>query len=188
MHSDDKPKSPEDIDKFVCAEIPDPKVNPKLHELVTGKMVHGPCHGFNALSPCMMNPDKKCEKDFPKNYQQHTTTSEQGFTTYRRRSKDQGGHTTTKKVKGQEVILGNSWVVPYNPMLLLKYKAHINVEVVTTTNSVKYLFKYCLKGGDSISMKIKDGNKKSDESKKQKNEVDEYETGRYYDCTQSTHR
>ena len=171
------------MDRFVCAEIPDIKKCPKLHELVTGKMIHGPCHGYNPMSPCLMNPKKKCEKDFPKSYQDHTTVNENGYTTYRRR-KD--GHTTTKKVKGEDQILHNRWVVPYNPMLLLKYKCHINVEVCTTTNSIKYLFKYVLKGGDKISLVVKD--KDEDQPKQQRNEIHEYETGRYYDSTQSTQR
>ena len=115
-----------------------------------------------------MNPKKKCEKNFPKAYLEHTTTNENGYTTYRRRSFEQGGFTTTKKVKGEEKILHNRWVVPYNPLLLLKFKCHINVEVCTTTNSIKYLFQYVLKGGDKISLVVKD--KDEDPKKQQRND------------------
>ena len=182
MKSEDKPKNPADIDHFVSAEIPDPIKNPELHKLVTNKMIHGPCHFFNAWSPCLLNPKKKCEKDFPKAFQEHTTSSEQGFITYRRRQK---GHTTTKKVKGEDKILDNRWVVPYNPLLLQKYKCHLNVEVCASTNSIKYLFKYVLKGGDKISLIVKE---KDDQTKKARNEIEDYETGRYYDSTQSCQR
>ena len=182
LHPEDKPRTPEDIDKIVCAEMPDEEVNPLLHKLVKDKMIHGPCEGFNAFSPCCLNPNKTCEKGYPKSFQDKTSTSETGHTTYRRRSPTQGGHLTQKTIKdGQKVMLGNRWVVPYNPYLLLKYKTHINVEVCTTTASVKYLFKYVLKGQDKISLELVDENG-------QKNEVKAYEQGRYFDSTMSCHR
>ena len=185
VHPDDKPRSPEDIDKVTCAEIPDEKTNPLLHKLVKEKMMHGPCHGFNPLSPCLLNPSKKCEKKFPKPYTEKTTTEENGRTVYRRRHFNDGGHLASKKVGGKKQLLGNNWVVPYNPYLLLKYKCHINVEVCTTTSSVKYIFKYVLKGSDKISFDIKNS-KESDEI--EKNEVKFFEHGRYIESTQSCHR
>ena len=33
-----------------------------------------------------------------------------------------------KKIKGEEVFVDNSMVVPYNPTLLKRYNCHINVE------------------------------------------------------------
>ena len=42
----------------------------------------------------------------------------------------------------------NSWVVPYNPYLSLRYKAHINVEFCSSPKAVKYLCKYTHKGND----------------------------------------
>ena len=55
----DAPRTPEQIDNIVSAEIPDPKSNDpaqqKLHELVKKYMVHGPC---DITSPCHQN-DKK---------------------------------------------------------------------------------------------------------------------------------
>lgn len=45
---------------------------------------------------------------------------------YRRR---QDGRTVLKSVRGRGTVeLDNRWVVPYNPALLRKYGAHINVE------------------------------------------------------------
>lgn len=52
------------------------------------------------------------------------------------------------------VKLYNDMVVPYNPSLLLKYDAHLNVEVVSTIHSVKYLFKYVYKGHDKAMMRL----------------------------------
>ena len=69
---------------------------------------------------------------------------------YRRRSPKDGGRTVIKRVKGEDAIVDNSFVVPYNPFLSLHYKAHINVEVVYSVQAVKYLYKYITKGHDRI--------------------------------------
>jgi hypothetical protein len=59
--------------------------------------------------------------------------------------------------------MDNSWVVPYNPFLLLKYNAHINVELCSTVKSVKYLYKYIYKGYDCANLEINVG--KEDKNK-----------------------
>ena len=45
-------------------------------------------------------------------------------------------------------------VVPYNPGLCMKYNAHINVEIVTSIKSVKYLYKYSYKGHDRATLEV----------------------------------
>ena len=44
----------------------------------------------------------------------------------------------------------NSWVVPYNAFLLQKCNAHINIEVCSSISSVKYMYRYVLKGHDKV--------------------------------------
>ncbi|XP_026450614.1 uncharacterized protein LOC113350698 [Papaver somniferum] len=51
-------------------------------------------------------------------------------------------------------IADNRFVVPYNPWLLQKYDCHINVEVCSTIQSVKHLYKYVYKGPDCISFRV----------------------------------
>ena len=149
-----KPESkimrPEQVDKVICAEIP--ILNNKLYALVERHMIHGPCGKRGPHSPCM-KPDKKrvgsnvCSKHYPKKYNYETTCPNNGYPNYRRRD---NGITVQR---GQQT-LGNEWVVPYNPYLLLKFEAHINVEVVTSLMSVKYLYKYILKGHDTATLHI----------------------------------
>lgn len=53
-------------DKFVCAELPDPELQPTLYQIVGKHMIHGPCGILNRSSPCMK--DGACSKEFPKRY------------------------------------------------------------------------------------------------------------------------
>ena len=56
---------------------------------------------------------------------------------------------------GKYKDIDNSWVVPYNPYLLLKYNTHINLEVCTSVSAYKYIFKYVMKGGDKAEIKLR---------------------------------
>ncbi|KAK2648688.1 hypothetical protein Ddye_016177 [Dipteronia dyeriana] len=85
----------------------------------------------------------KCSKRFPKKFSTRTKIDEEDFLHYRR-----GYDGRTIKKKSTE--LDNHCIVPYNPKLLLKYQAHINVEYTCQTNAIKYLFKYIHKGNDRV--------------------------------------
>ena len=63
----DKPRSPDDYDQFVRAELPDVEKEPELYKAVVEHMLHGPC-GADYDSPCMVNG--KCTKGFPKAFQE----------------------------------------------------------------------------------------------------------------------
>ena len=66
-----------------------------------------------------------------------------------------GGHTAEVWVSAikQTVKLDNGWVVPYNPILLLKFQCHVNVEIVGSVGAVKYLYKYITKGIPHVMVK-----------------------------------
>ncbi|XP_066310854.1 uncharacterized protein [Miscanthus floridulus] len=127
------------IDKYVSAEVPDPRNDPLGYALVAEHMIHGPCGKTNPRCPCMKN--NKCSKHFPKPYQPATTVSSIGFAVYKRPENNlfvcKGG-----------LQMDDRWVVPYNMFLLTKYQAHINVEWCNKTTFIKYLFKYVTKGAD----------------------------------------
>ena len=151
LANDDRVQSPNEVDKLVIAELPpdpnDPTISElqrenrqKLQDLVSRQMVHGPCG-----SQCLK--DGKCSKGFPKQFQRETTINpETNYAVYRRRKPIDGGRSINIQRGGQDRVIDNSWIVPYNPYLLLKYDCHINVESCTSTKVAKYLYKYVTKG------------------------------------------
>jgi len=113
-------------------------------------MIHGPCATLNPNSPCMV--DNSCSKKFPKEYSEEIVyISDGGYPMYCRPNNG-----VVARVRNQEI--SNEFVVPYNPYLLAKYDAHINVEVCSTVKSVQYLYKYVYKEHDSATMVEWNGN------------------------------
>ena len=142
FQEEDRIQTPQHIDSIISAEIPDPDIYPELHQLVCAKMMHGPCGTDNPNNVCM---DKgQCTKSFPKPFQAETAMTD-SYPTYKR--PDNG---RTVVIKG--ATLDNRWVVPYNPYLLSKYGAHINVEAVSSIGCLKYMHKYVHKGHDSAEV------------------------------------
>lgn len=167
---------PQQIDQIISTEIPDPNLDPELHRLVIGNMIHGHCSTHNPSAPCMKNG--RCDKNFPKNLIKDTLTNEKGYPLYRRRSPDDGGFVAkiTIRSKGQ-VTIDNSWVVPYCPLLLKMYKSHINVESCNSVSAIKYIMKYIMKGSDNamFGLQMTGNNVNIDNS----NEVKIYQSGGY---------
>ncbi|CAN0922382.1 hypothetical protein LINGRAHAP2_LOCUS33036 [Linum grandiflorum] len=127
------------VDKIISSELPDPLIDPVGYDAVTKFMIHGPCGDARPSSPCMKN--SRCSKFFPKQFASETTFDANGYVTYRRRQ-------TSITVEKSGTTLDNRYVVPYNRDLLVKYQAHINVEICHKGQLIKYLFKYITKGPD----------------------------------------
>lgn len=137
------------IDNYICAEIPDQTADPELYEAVKNFMIHGPCgKNFNTKSPCL-GEDGKCTKYFPVEFNERTYVQENGYYKYMRRN------TGAFIQKGAHKV-DNGFVVPYNIYLLLRYNAHINIEFCNQSQAIKYLFKYISKGSDRICVGIND--------------------------------
>ncbi|KAH7666932.1 DNA helicase protein [Dioscorea alata] len=126
-----------EIDNIVSAELPDKRSDPIGYDAVSSFMLHGPCGLANSQAPCMENG--KCKKFYPKAFRNSTTIDEDVFPQYRRR--DLPASTSQNGIK-----LDNRFVVPHNVDLVVRYQAHINVEICNLTRAVKYLFKYICKG------------------------------------------
>jgi hypothetical protein len=160
--------TPDDINKIISVEIPDPVNASELYNLVKTHMMHGPCGIGTTNPPC--HKDGKCSKYYPKKFQQTTVVDQDGYPVYRRRD---NGYTMEKN----GISMDNRHVVPHNPKLLLKYHAHINMEWCNQSNSIKYLFKYINKGSDRISSVIVPND---DSTSSQPPPVDEIK--QYIDC------
>ncbi|XP_019168340.1 PREDICTED: uncharacterized protein LOC109164044 [Ipomoea nil] len=155
------------LDKIISAEIPDEKTDVQYYKAVEEFMMHGPSGKARTNSPCMVNA--RCSKHFPKRFVESSTFDADGYPVYRRRD---NGNIVTKN----GIALDNRYVVPHNRHLLLKYKAHINVEWCNQSRSIKYLFKYVNKGHDRVTAEFY--NTTSDEEKGKV--IDEINM--YYDC------
>jgi hypothetical protein len=170
LHHEDKPKTVEEIDSIVCAEIPDPVKQPHLYSVITRCMVHGPCGLIKPGAQCMK--DGKCSKRYPRTFTAATAIDESSYPLYQRRD---NGRTFVKE--GFEY--DNRWVVPYNPYLSSKYNAHINVEIATSITSVKYLYKYVYKGGDRATAEIRRQQQEEQGQQMERDETKLYIDGRY---------
>ncbi|GKA30053.1 putative helicase [Tanacetum coccineum] len=142
-----KCKTPSDIDDIISAELPSPTDDPEGFSVVSEFMLHGPCGKDAAYAAC--TTEGKCSKHYPRPFLQETSLDEDGYPHYRRRD----SKVTVKKGK---FIFDNKHVVPHNRYLLLKYRAHINVEWCNKSRAIKYLFKYLNKGPDRATIVIQE--------------------------------
>ncbi|XP_025406670.1 uncharacterized protein LOC112680704 [Sipha flava] len=167
-----------EVDDIISAEIPDPVTDPRLHDIVTTQMVHGPCGALNPLSPCMA--DGKCTKRYPRPLVAETVTGNDGYPVYRRRSKEDNGRTIKVKVQNQEIEIGNEFIVPYCPLLSRIFETHANVESCHSAKSIKYLCKYVTKGSDMAVFGIA--------SENVNDEISNFQMGRYVSTNEALWR
>uniref|UniRef100_A0A0R0IT09 ATP-dependent DNA helicase n=1 Tax=Glycine max TaxID=3847 RepID=A0A0R0IT09_SOYBN len=156
-----------DIDKIISAEVPNPDLYPKLLKAVATYMMHGPYGLANLKSPC--TKERKCSKYFPKKFENSTTIDDDGYPCHRRRD-------MRMFVQKNGVTLDNRNVIPYYPLLLMKYKGHIITKYCNKSNSTKYLFKYVTNGLDRATIEITNSKGIIE------NCIVVDEINRYYDC------
>ncbi|KAF7826328.1 ATP-dependent DNA helicase PIF1-like [Senna tora] len=89
----------------------------------------------------------RCSKLFSKKFTDSISFDEEGYCKYRR-------HDSGHFIEKNGIKLDNRFIVSYNPTLLLRYQAHINVEFCNQSRSIKYLFKYVSKGHDKVTVAI----------------------------------
>lgn len=129
-----------ELDEWVWPQLPSPDIaGGLLRERVLKYMIHRPCGGHNANSPCMETNNqtgkKRCNKYYPQPWRTTATTNDiSGRIEYKRI--DNGDRPTIRQFvenKWCDVPISNQWVVPYSPYLLLKYNAHVMVDAVSQT-------------------------------------------------------
>ncbi|XP_074323464.1 uncharacterized protein LOC141660381 [Apium graveolens] len=152
LSPESRPNSIEKVDRLVFAEIPDKNSDPITYGTVKNYMMHGPCGKDLNTSPCMMKG--KCMRHFPKRFNGNNYFNDYGFPVYRRRN-------TGRVINKKGINPDNQHVVPYNRDLMLRFQCHINLEICNSLRSLKYLFKYCLKGHDTATMMLKKKSNKS---------------------------
>ncbi|XP_076062385.1 uncharacterized protein LOC143037725 [Oratosquilla oratoria] len=90
------------VGSVISAEIPDKEKEPRLHDIVTKCMIHGPCKGFDESHVCCqrksVNGNDKCQKGFPKPCGSDLLFRRNGYPLYRRRAVGEGGHSFDVKV------------------------------------------------------------------------------------------
>ncbi|XP_071700235.1 uncharacterized protein [Rutidosis leptorrhynchoides] len=145
VHSSVSAAMRDNLDDYISAELPDPRIDLPDYAVISATMMHGPCGLANKWAPCTQN--FSCSKKFPKKYIDKTYFDDNGRAHYRRRNT--GIYTTRASVH-----LDNDYIVPYNRLLCMTFQAHINVECCSTTSLIKYLFKYISKGTDRMAIRI----------------------------------
>ncbi|XP_071719195.1 uncharacterized protein [Rutidosis leptorrhynchoides] len=120
VNKKDKVPSPDDIDNFITAELPNKDTEPELYSIVFEFMIHGPCGPKHKTRPCMTKQGF-CSKHFPKDFIEETHFDGVAYPRYKRRD---GGNFV---IKGT-TQLDNRYVVPYNKELMKQFQAHMNVE------------------------------------------------------------
>ena len=174
----DEIKTAEVIDEVVSAEIPDPEILPDLHELVVKFNLHGPCGPEFAHKTCMQNDKCTCRHHFPFDFCNETFVGNSSYPTYKRRAPINGGQVVGKN----GFLFDNRWVVPYNAYLTLKYRCHINVEICSSFKSVKYTFKYILKGPELCNVGLFNPERRNID------EISEFVEARYINPNYGIHR
>ena len=115
-------------ENFVRADVPDPHSEPELYELVMQHQIHTCKPHLCGGTPNATPQSHPCKKGFPQPLAQrtHCVSGELRYRYRRTRPEDQ-------------------FVVPYNPQMLLVWKAHLNCQYVTTAGLSKYVTKYVTK-------------------------------------------
>ncbi|CAN6685077.1 unnamed protein product [Malus baccata var. baccata] len=115
LDENDKINNPDEYDRIVRAEIPNEDVEPQLYNVVLKHMIHGPCEIHNPQSPCMKNGS--CKRKYPKPFAPVTVQGNDSYPIYQRR----GNRLPVSLDRQGNIMVDNSWVIPYNPWLLLRW-------------------------------------------------------------------
>ncbi|CAN6703406.1 unnamed protein product [Malus baccata var. baccata] len=115
LDENDKINNPYEYDRIVRAEIPNEDVEPQLYNVVLKHMIHGPCGIHNPQSPCMKNGS--CKRKYPKPFAPVIVQGNDSYPIYQRR----GNRLPVSLDRQGNIMVDNSWVIPYNPWLLLRW-------------------------------------------------------------------
>ncbi|XP_078444239.1 uncharacterized protein LOC144713522 [Wolffia australiana] len=89
----------------------------------------------------------ECSKKFPKEFIVSAQVHNDGYPLYLRRN---NGCVIQKGLH----LIDNRWIVTYKKYLCKVFNCHINVEIGSSIQLVKYLYKYVYKGHDRIQARV----------------------------------
>nr|CAD2196515.1 unnamed protein product [Meloidogyne enterolobii] len=146
----DIPATPINIENLIWAHIPEepPTADKsawanfirKVRELIEHHQLH------DCGDHCK-KANGKCKKGFPKPFSNITVLHENKPAEYKRPSPENGGEVLKIKRGKHTIIYDNSRVVPYNPLILVMFECHHNLEFAYgQTDNLKYALKYPFKG------------------------------------------
>jgi hypothetical protein len=164
----DCPKTPDEVDRVISAELPDSDTDPELYEIVGTTMLHGPCGADHPNARCMING--KCSKGFPKSFCEVTTIGNDSYPEYKRSN---NGRFYIKN----GFTYDNRWVVPHNNDFCKAFNSHINVECVSSVKAIKYIYKYAYKGHDRATVQ-----------EENRNEIQRFQDCRYIGSSEAVWR
>ncbi|KAF7626130.1 ATP-dependent DNA helicase, partial [Meloidogyne graminicola] len=125
------PKKPDDSDMSDWANF-----IRKVRELL-------PKYQLHSCGEHCKSPNGRCLKGFPKPFNKHTILYDNRPAEYYRPSPDDGGETISVK----NFKYDNSNVVPFNPLVLVMFQSHHNLEYAYgQSDNLKYALKYPFKG------------------------------------------
>ncbi len=125
-------------ESFIRADVPDPKLEPLLYELVIKFQIHA-CKETLCGGP--QAPTGQCRKGFPAPLSS-TTHHEEGNLRY----------------SYKRISEADRWVVPYNAKLLLLWEGHCNVQYCTGTGLASYISKYVTKAEPKSLLNVQSSN------------------------------
>jgi len=185
LKTDEQFLTPENIDRIISAELPLPTSQKaiELGEIIKSCMVHGPCGPEFPNAACYNSRGndgpKSCSKHFPKAFVEETVLQENGYAHYRRRNNGQTfGISIRNSIPEATFTIDHRWVVPHNPYLSWKYKAHINIKICASVQAIKYIHKYIYKGSDQTTVQVD----------ALQDEIKQYLQGRYIGPTEAIWR
>lgn len=94
---------------YNIAEITDKIKEPKLFNIVTKCMIHGPCKGYDESNVCCQGKSGaggKCGKEFPKTCTDDLVFDNNGYPMYQR-SFGSKGHSFVKRIDRNDVTIDN---------------------------------------------------------------------------------
>lgn len=171
-----------DVDEVVCAELPakgggtplEERQKDLLRGIVLQHMVHNDCRqNPSRCRCCSETADGRCRFHFPKSYQDTTFFDENElWPKCRRRCGAEYEH----DLNGRTIT--SQWIATYNPYLLIKYNCHLNVEIVSSIEAVKYLYKYLYKGPDRAAVRAEHDH----------DQIEQYKDMRYFGASEACWR